>query len=40
MVVGDLCEADQELPDGYKEHDVNNCGGLKGGYDIFYLPLA
>jgi len=28
---GDLCEADQPLPDGNMNYDINNCGG----YDVF-----
>jgi len=28
---GDLCEADQPLPDGNTNYDINNCGG----YDVF-----
>ena len=31
MSHGELCEADQTLPDGNSNVDVNNCGG----YDVF-----
>ena len=32
MLCGELCEADQVLPDGETLFDVNNCDG---GYDVF-----
>merc|ERR1711953_555685 len=31
-VCGDLCEADQPLPDGNTNYEINNCGS---GYDVF-----
>ena len=31
MAPGSLCEADQRLPDGNSNFDVDNCGG----YDVF-----
>ena len=31
MKDGDFCEADQALPDGTTNYDIDNCGG----YDIF-----
>merc|ERR1712226_314099 len=31
MPLGDLCEADQTLPDGNSNYDVSNC---PGGYDV------
>jgi len=41
MENGELCEADQILPDGYADYEVNNCDGWStSGYDIFvcYRP--
>ena len=31
MKHGELCEADQILPDGNANYEINNCGG----YDVF-----
>ena len=32
MANGDLCEADEPLPDGTTNYDVNNC---PGNFDVF-----
>ena len=32
MAPGSLCEADQRLPDGNSNYEVDNCGF---GYDVF-----
>jgi len=36
MAHGELCEADDTLPDGQTNYDIDNCGGIgSGGYDVF-----
>ena len=37
MPEGSLCEADQELPDGNANFEINNCNddGGDGNYDVF-----
>ena len=37
MTEGSLCEADQQLPDGNPNFEINNCNddGGDGNYDVF-----
>ena len=37
MTEGSLCEADQPLPDGNPNFEINNCNdeGGDGNYDVF-----
>ena len=37
MSEGSLCEADQQLPDGNPNFEINNCNdeGGDGNYDVF-----
>ena len=36
MAHGELCEADDTLPDGQTNYDVDNCPpGGSGAYDVF-----
>ena len=35
MAHGELCEADDTLPDGQTNYDIDNCGGGSGAYDVF-----